>query len=60
MGHTISMASPERAFLDMLYLNPDSYFDRPGELTPGIISDLLPIYRSKALAARVKRILKND
>jgi hypothetical protein len=60
MGHTVSMASPERAFLDMLYLKPDTYFDRPGELNPEIIGDLLPIYRSKALAARVKRILKRD
>jgi hypothetical protein len=58
MGDTISAASPERAFLDLFYLQPDFYFDRPEALNRGIIKDLLPIYRSKALAARVKRILQ--
>jgi hypothetical protein len=58
MGDTISLASPERAFLDLLYLQPDFYFDRPETLNREIIKDLLPMYRSKALAARVKRILQ--
>jgi hypothetical protein len=60
MGDTISMASPERAFLDMLYLDPDYYFDNPGGLNHEQVLNLLPIYKSKALTARVKRILKHD
>jgi hypothetical protein len=60
MGHTVSMASPERAFLDLLYLQPDFYFDRPEALNHEIVDALLPIYRSKALAARVKRIMGHD
>jgi hypothetical protein len=59
MGDSVSMASPERAFLDMLYLDPDFYFDNPGGLNRELVYDLLPIYESKALTARVKRILKN-
>jgi hypothetical protein len=57
MDHTVSMASPERAFLDTLYLKPDFYFDHSGGLNPEIIARLLPLYQSKALAARVKRIV---
>jgi hypothetical protein len=60
MGDTVSMASPERAFLDMLYLDPDYYFDNPGGLNYEQVFNLLPIYESKALTARVKRILKHD
>jgi hypothetical protein len=60
MDHTVSMASPERAFLDTLYLKPDFYFDRPGELNRKAIGDLLPLYWSKDLAARVKKILGNE
>jgi hypothetical protein len=60
MGDTVSMASPERAFLDMLYLDPNFYFDNPGGLNRELVYDLLPIYESKALSTRVKRILKDD
>jgi hypothetical protein len=60
MGDTVSIASPERAFLDMLYLDPDYYFDKPGGLNHEQVFNLLPVYKSKALTARVKRILKND
>jgi hypothetical protein len=57
MGDSVSMASPERAFLDLLYLDPDYYFDNPGGLNSEQVFNLLPIYESKALTARVKRIL---
>lgn len=49
----INIASPERAFLDMLYLEPDFYFDNSGSLDKKLIRILLPVYNSKALNKRV-------
>ena len=52
----INMAIPERAFLDALYLNPAFYFDNLNPLDADLIIGLLPIYSSKALTARVKKL----
>lgn len=52
----INMATPERAFLDVLYLNPTFYFDNLNPLDTDSIDSLLPLYDSKALTARVKKI----
>ncbi len=55
----INKATVERAFLDTLYLNGDFYFDNLNPLDRSFVYRLLPIYNSKALTARVKKILTN-
>ncbi|MDR1104947.1 MAG: hypothetical protein LBL44_01195 [Treponema sp.] len=57
MDNAVSMASPERAFLDMLYLEPDFYFDNTHILNKEQIEDMLPLYQSKALEKRARRLL---
>jgi hypothetical protein len=55
----VNMAQAERAFLDMLYLDPGFYFDKPGFLDPEKVIALYPVYRSKALEKRAAEILRN-
>ena len=50
----INIATPERAFLDLLYLNTTYYFDNLNPLDKNLITKLLPPYNSKTLTARVK------
>jgi predicted transcriptional regulator of viral defense system len=50
------VASPERAFLDLLYLNKNYHFDNLGPLNKEKIFEILPIYKNKALEKRVKEI----
>ena len=54
----INKATPERAFLDLLYLNGDYYFDNLNPLDRDVINRLLPIYDSKILPKRAQKILK--
>ena len=56
----INIATAERAFLDLLYLNKDYYFDNLNPLSKQLVYKLLPIYQSAALSVRVKKILQND
>ncbi len=56
----INIATTERAFLDLIYLNKDYYFDNLNPLKKQLIYKLLPLYQSKALTERVNKILKND
>lgn len=57
-GYTI--ATPERAFLDMLYLSAGQcYFDNLLPLRKSIINQLLPTYQSQVLTQRVKDIFQN-
>ena len=56
----INIATPERAFLDMIYLNGAMYFDYLRPLKRDLIKQILPIYNSKIFNERVKNILKND
>jgi len=55
----VNIATPERAFLDILYLNKDFYFDNISGLNIKLINKLLPIYRSKRLLLNVNNIIKN-
>lgn len=55
----INTATPERAFLDTLYLNKDFYFDNLSVLNKEIIQKSLPIYNSKQLNIRVNKLLNN-
>lgn len=54
----LNVATKERAFLDMLYLNGALYFDSTNTLDKKIVRDLLPIYESKVLENRVKKLLE--
>ena len=53
----INIASPERAFLDTLYLYGDFYFDNISGLNKQKIVKMLPIYRSQTLMDRAKKHL---
>ncbi|HEY9167852.1 MAG TPA: hypothetical protein VIN72_00010 [Lutibacter sp.] len=54
----INIATKERAFLDMLYLNGEMYFDSINTLNKKHLLDLLPIYQTKALEKTVKKMLE--
>jgi hypothetical protein len=56
----VNIASPERAFLDLLYLEKDYYFDNLNPLNRELILKLLPVYRSKALSRTITKLIKND
>jgi hypothetical protein len=56
----INIASTERAFLDLLYLEPNYYFDNLNPLDVAKIRKLLPLYQSKALNIRVNKLFEND
>ena len=49
----INIASPERAFLDTVYLYPDFYFDNTGILNKDKVLELLPLYMNKKMEKRV-------
>lgn len=55
----IYMASAERAFLDLYYLCPHYYFDNISILNYKLIKKLLPLYSSKALELRTKKLFEN-
>lgn len=55
----INIATPERAFLDMLYLNKGFYFDNVNPLDRKLIAKILPAYGSVPLEERVKKLLVN-
>jgi hypothetical protein len=55
----VNIATPERAFLDTLYLFKDFYFDNVSLLNKDLIREFLPMYDSKQLILRVNKILFN-
>jgi hypothetical protein len=60
MQDSTAVATPERAFLDLLYLDKERFFDNLRPLNHARVFALLPLYESAALAARVKRILSHE
>ena len=57
----ILIATPERAFLDMLYLSAGNcYFDNLHPINKKKVKQLLPLYQSKALAERVEKLFKGE
>jgi hypothetical protein len=56
----INMATPERAFLDILYLSPDFYFDNLNPLNFEAVKRLLRVYSSVSLSKKATKLLKND
>jgi len=57
--NNINIATPERAFLDMLYLNGRYYFDNLHALNKTAIENLLSIYNSPTLVKTVNQMLSN-
>lgn len=54
----IFIATPERAFLDMVYLSAGNcYFDNLHPLNKTKVKQLLPLYRSKVLTERITELL---
>lgn len=54
----IAIATPERAFLDMMYLSAGQcYFDNLHPLKPELIRQILPVYNSPILTKRVEALL---
>jgi hypothetical protein len=53
-----SIATPERAFLDMIYLFPKYYFDNLRSLDWERCFDLARIYDNKQLIKRIKKYQK--
>lgn len=54
----INIATPERALLDVMYLNADYYFDNLNTLNRKLVFELLPIYQSKRMTERVNKLFK--
>jgi hypothetical protein len=50
----INIATPERAFLDTLYLNTQYHFDNLHPLDRKVIEEMLPMYRNKRICERVE------
>ena len=59
-GGMRSVATKERAFLDMLYLNANCHFDNPSVLDKEAVKQLLPVYNSPTLTKRALKIIEND
>ncbi len=59
-NNQINVASAERAFLDLLYLNSKYYFDNLNPLNKELVYKLLPIYQSSSLTKRATTLLQND
>ncbi len=58
--NNMNRATPERAFLDRLYLSKNYYFDNIGQLDTGAIENLIEIYSSKELEKRVQKVLAKN
>jgi len=56
-NNRINIATPERAFLDILYLDKEYYFDNLNSLNKELITKLLPVYRSKTLTDKVTKLI---
>ena len=55
-----SIATKERAFLDMIYINKNFYFDNLSVLNWDKVFDLLPIYNNKAMQKTVNKYYKEN
>lgn len=53
------IATPERAFLDMVYLNKDYHFDNLSGLNWNKIFEILPIYSNKRMEKKIKSYQNN-
>jgi hypothetical protein len=56
----VNIATAERAFLDLCYLEGDMYFDNLHPLNREKLIQLLPVYQNAALTKRITNLLFND
>lgn len=54
----INIATPERALLDMMYLNSECYFDNLNAINKKRVMQLLPIYQCQKMYDRVEKMFK--
>lgn len=55
-NHETSIATPERAFLDTLYIHTDYHFDHLDSLDWDKVFEILPIYQNKRMEKKVKEL----
>jgi len=60
LNNQINIATAERAFLDLLYLNARYHFDNLNPLNKELVYKFLPIYQSDSMTKRVTKLLQND
>jgi len=60
MKDNASLATPERAFLDWLYLNPFLSIDNPNVLDEKTCLDFVSLYQNSALERRLKKCFKEN
>ncbi|MCU0458728.1 MAG: hypothetical protein MUE37_06505 [Bacteroidales bacterium] len=56
----VNIATAERAFIDLCYLESDLYFDNLHPLNREKLIELLPVYQNAALTKRITKLLFND
>lgn len=54
-----SIASKERAFLDVLYLNKDYHFDNLSPLDWNKVFEFLPLYNNKRMSRKINELFKS-
>jgi len=54
-----SIASKERAFLDVIYINKDYHFDNLGSLNWEKVFEILPIYDNQRMTNKVQEFFKD-
>jgi hypothetical protein len=54
----VNIASAERAFLDLLYLEKEYYFDNLSPLDKKLVYRILPLYQSKTLIQKIDKLIK--
>ena len=54
-SNNVNIASPERAFLDLLYLEKEYHFDNLNPIKRDVIKALMPLYQSASLMENVKK-----
>jgi len=59
ISNNYSLASPERAFLDIIYLYKEYHFDNLSSLNWEKVFEILPIYQNKKMESRVQKYFKN-
>lgn len=60
LNNQINMATAERAFLDLLYLNARFHFDNLNSLEKDLVYKILPIYQSDSMTKRVSKLFQNE
>ncbi len=52
-------ATPERAFLDRVYISKEYHFDNLANLDWGTVFEILPIYHNKRMEQKIQEYFKN-